>query len=158
VRPYGKRVTFRRLVLVAPVVYGLHILEEAPRFVTWTRLYPSWFTPTLSNSVFAVTNAVYMVLVIIAVTLCAYRSAVTLGLAVVAFLFSNALFHIGFTIVSGVYSPGTVTAILLYLPLTFASVDCARREGLLSRRRVLTALVLGVVVANAPLRIMQRWV
>jgi len=75
VRPYGKRVTCRRLVLVAPVVYVLHILEEAPRFVAWTRLYPGWFSPALSNTGFAVTNAVYMVLVIIAVTLCAYRSA-----------------------------------------------------------------------------------
>jgi len=151
-------VTFRRLVLLAPAAFLLHIGEEAPRFVAWTRLYPSWFSPTLSDTVFAVTNIVYMLLVIVAVLLCALRSAVTLGLAVIAFLFANALFHIGFTIVSGVYSPGTVTAILLYVPLTMGSLYCAQREGLLNNRRVALAALLGALVANAPLRIMQRWV
>ena len=150
--------TFRRLVLLAPAAFLLHVFEEAPRFVAWTRLYPSVFSSTLSNTVFAVTNSVYMLIVVVAVVLCAFRSAVTLGLAVIAFLFSNALFHIAFTVFSGIYSPGTVTAILLYVPLTVGSFYCAYREGLLNGRRALVAVLLGAVVANAPLRIMQRWV
>lgn len=150
--------TFSKFVLLAPAAYLLHILEEAPGFVVWTRLYPTLFSNTLSTTVFVVTNAVYMSLVVVSVLLCARRAAVTLGLAVIAFLFSNAVFHIGFTILSGIYSPGTVTAVVLYVPLSFAAFYAASREGLLSIRRVLVALLLGVVVANAPLRIMQRWV
>ena len=38
--------TFRKVVLLAPIAYLLHILEEAPSFVAWTRLYPGWFSPT----------------------------------------------------------------------------------------------------------------
>ena len=150
--------TFRKVVLLAPIAYVLHILEEAPSFVAWTRLYPGWFSPTLSQTAYVVVNAVYMLLVVGAVLLCARRSAVTLGLAAILFLFSNAVFHIAFTVLSGTYSPGTVTALLLYVPLTFATFYCAGREGLLSVRRVLGAAFLGVLVANAPLRIMQRWV
>lgn len=150
--------TFSKLVLLAPPAYLLHILEEASGFVVWTRLYPTLFSNTLSTTIFVITNAVYMSLVVVAVLLCARRSAVTLGLAVIVFLFSNAVFHIGFTIFSGIYSPGTVTAVVLYVPLTVAGFYSANREGLLGIRRVLMALLLGVVVANAPLRIMQQLV
>jgi hypothetical protein len=34
----------------------------------------------------------------------------------------------------------------------------AQREGLLNNRRVALAVLLGALVANAPLRIMQGWV
>ena len=150
--------TFRRLVLLAPLVFALHIAEEAPGFVAWTRLYPQVFSPTLSPTAFAITNAIYLSLVVGAAVLCASRSAYTLGLSAIAFLLSNAVFHIGATLLTGVYSPGTITAVALYVPLTTAALRCAHREGLLSAPRCSAALALGVVLANAPLRIMQRWI
>jgi hypothetical protein len=112
----------------------------------------------LSPTAFAITNAIYLSLVVGAAVLCASRSAYTLGLSAIAFLLSNAVFHIGATLLTGVYSPGTITAVALYVPLTTAALRCAHREGLLSAPRCSAALALGVVLANAPLRIMQRWI
>jgi hypothetical protein len=142
--------TFRRLVLLAPAAFLLHVFEEAPRFVAWTRLYPSVFSNTLSNTVFAVTNIVYMLIVVVAVVLCAFRSAVTLGLAVIAFLFSNALFHIAFTVFGDLLA-GHGDGDPPLCPTDCRSFTVPQRGlgAVAERRRRRT----GAVVANALLRI-----
>jgi hypothetical protein len=90
-----------------------------------------------------------------AVWLCVRRGSVLLGLSVLAFLLSNALFHVGFTVATGVYSPGAVTSVLLYLPLCMSGAALAQRGGLLTAPRVTGALLLGAVCANLPLRAVQ---
>ncbi len=149
--------TFNRLVLLAPAAYALHILEEAPGFVAWTRLYPNLFSPTLSDRDFVITNAVLMLAVITAVALCVRQSIVVAGLSVAGWQLSNAVFHIALTISSGIYSPGAITAVGLYVPLAAATFRQAGREHLLTPGRVGIALFLGVVVANVPLRLLQYW-
>src|SRR5215475_2078583 len=102
---------FKNLILLAPLAYLLHIAEEAPGFVAWTRLYPNLFSPTLSDKDFVVTNAVLMLAVVSAVVLCWRRSVVLAGLSVVVWQLSNAVFHVALTLRAGIYSPGVVTAV-----------------------------------------------
>lgn len=149
--------TFRKLVVLAPVAYAVHIAEEAPRFVVWTRLYPGLFSKTLSTGEFVATNAVLMLVVLAAVALCRRRSLAVAGLAVASWQFSNAVFHIALTLTSGVYSPGVVTAIVIYVPLSVATFYEAGKERLLNARRVGIALFLGVVVVNVLLHLIQYW-
>jgi hypothetical protein len=55
------------------------------------------------------------------------------------------LFHAGMSILSGSYSPGTVTALVLFLPLGVAAYIAAARDGVLTRRALLLSITLGLL-------------
>src|SRR5580704_15237869 len=108
----------RLLILLAPLIYAAHILEEAPGYIRWVNSvvdhgYPDqghFFTGNLPSIVITA-----LIAVIAAVTL--NRGALLAMLAWLSyFMFANAIFHIVATVVLWRYSPGTVTATVLYLP------------------------------------------
>jgi hypothetical protein len=108
----------RLLILFAPLVYMAHILEEAPGYMRWVnrlvdRPFPDqghFFAGNLPS--IAITAAVA---IIAAVTL--NRAALMVMLAWLSyFMFANAIFHIVATVALHSYSPGTITAAVLYLP------------------------------------------
>ena len=70
-----------------------------------------------------------------------YGSA--LFLTMTAVLFSNALFHIRATLRMRRYSPGVITGIALYLPLTICGYAVLLREGLASPGTAVVAAILG---------------
>ena len=61
-------------------------------------------------------------------------------------LFWDALFHLSTTALFGVYSPGLVTAALLYLPLCLLLAAVAVQERVVSRPRLLATLSGGLVI------------
>ncbi|GIT56989.1 MAG: hypothetical protein Ct9H300mP18_04180 [Candidatus Neomarinimicrobiota bacterium] len=57
----------------------------------------------------------------------------------------NAAFHIFFSLYYSDFSPGTITAILLYLPINFLIIQSAFREGLLKNStELITIFILGI--------------
>jgi hypothetical protein len=107
----------RKLVLLAPVVFAVHVLEESPGFVAWfNSLVPRGITQRLFLSV----NASAFVITLILTALIAASPDPTSGFAMAAwvgFLFlANGLFHIVGTLAHGRDCPGVVTGTLLYLP------------------------------------------
>ncbi|HYU34544.1 MAG TPA: HXXEE domain-containing protein [Thermoanaerobaculia bacterium] len=106
-----------RLALLAPVVFVLHFLEEAPGFVSW---FNRLVEPDISQPLFLTVNGTaFVITVLLAMVLAATREpvAAVIDLAWLAFLMlANALFHLTATVVHHIYSPGTVTAAVLYLP------------------------------------------
>lgn len=117
----GKAVTDQRRIrwtaLLAPVVFSVHVAEEAPGFVEW---FNSLVTPGISQSLFLSVNATaFIITIILAVMLAAtqVRVVATLMLAWLGFLMlANAVFHLVATVVHARYCPGVVTATILYLP------------------------------------------
>ena len=72
------------------------------------------------------------------------------GICLLCFVFApavlfNSIFHAGATVVSGVYCPGLLTAIVSYLPLFYFLSRLAFREGLLSAGTGILALVIAGV-------------
>jgi len=57
-------------------------------------------------------------------------------------LFHNALFHMAATAYVGVYSPGLLSAILLYLPVFYQITKRGHREGLLPNGPAIAVFVL----------------
>lgn len=115
-----------RLALLAPIIFVLHVIEEAPTFVPW---FNSIVEPDISESSFFTVNGVAF---FITVALCgALASTREPAIAVVnlawlgLLMFANALFHLAATVVQHQYTPGVITAAFLYLPyfaLLFAVV------------------------------------
>jgi hypothetical protein len=109
--------TLRKLVLVAPVVFILHVLEEAPGFVAW---FNGLVPRGISQSLFLTVNAVALTITVLIAILVAASPEPTSGLLLAAWvgflMLANGLLHLVGTIAHSRYSPGVVTGTLLYLP------------------------------------------
>ncbi len=132
-----------RIVLLAPLVFGVHVLEEAPGFVRW---FNSLVQRGISWDQFLVVNVMaFLITLLIAGVAAAARSRVAMLVAVgwLGFLmFANAVLHLAGTAVHAKYSPGVVTATLLYLPYFgwFTSL-VHRRCGIALRTLLATTVV-----------------
>jgi uncharacterized protein with HXXEE motif len=137
--------TFRRVAWLAPLAYAVHVAEEnSQRFGDWMRVH---IAPGFTTAAFVTVNTVAMTAL---VSLTALASAST-GRSFVlpyfalasALMFWNALVHIGATVHFGVYSPGVVSAVLVYLPSFCVLARLASREGRLTKVTITTALAIG---------------
>lgn len=112
-----------------PVVFIVHVIEEAPRFVAW---FNSLVTPGISQRLFlSVNGAALLITVIVAFVVATVREPVPglIGTAWVGFLFlANGVFHIVGTVALGRYCPGVVTGTLFYLPFSFLFLRAVVRE------------------------------
>ena len=120
----------RTLAFTLPVVFILHVVEEAPLFVRW---FNSRVTPQISQRSFLTVNAIAFVITLtLALCLVASRARLLslLGVAWVGFLMlANGLFHLVATIAHGSYCPGVITSVLLYLPLSLLFMRSVARES-----------------------------
>lgn len=138
---------------LVPVVYALHITEEAPRFVAWTKRYTWLFTSLFDSPRFWLGNALFMAYVLVSVyfaTSHPSRWTITFGLSTAAWIFSNFLVHAVTTLTSGVYSPGVVTAGALYVPTTLYVYQQAWRAGALTPSIAAWSVVIGFAVMYVP--------
>ncbi len=108
----------RLLILLAPLIYAAHILEEAPGYMRWVNSIVDHPFPDQGH--FFAGNLPSMTIT----ALIAVAAAITLNRGVLLgmlawlayFMFANAIFHIVATVVLRRYSPGTITSAVLYLP------------------------------------------
>jgi hypothetical protein len=135
---------FRRIVWFAPAAYAVHILEELPRFPLWVNTY---FAPGFTTLGFVIANTAIMAVLLGFTTLVSsLRSRLGDFLYfcwLFGQLFHNALFHLGATAYFGAYSPGVVSGVLLYLPVSYCIARAARREARLGPASGIAALVIG---------------
>lgn len=133
-----------RIALFAPLVFILHAAEEAPTFVSW---FNSLVQPGISQQLFLQVNAsVFVITIVLALfaTLANEKTAVLVFLGWLSFfMFANAIFHVIATLVHTRYSPGTITAVTLYLPYFFWFLSRLRGDW--------AAIVAAIVVGSVPM-------
>lgn len=134
------------LALLAPVVFVIHVFEEAPAFVPW---FNSLVEPDISEPLFHTVNGVaFLITVALSGALAATRER-TIAVADLAWLgflfFANALFHLTATVVHHRYSPGAITAACLYLPYFALLFTVVLRRFRVSWGVALLATVLGAL-------------
>ena len=109
--------TLRKLVLIAPFVFILHVFEEAPGFVAW---FNSLVPRGISQNLFLTVNAVALTVTVLIAILVAVSPDRASGLVLAAWvgflMLANGVFHLVGTIAHARYCPGVVTGTLLYLP------------------------------------------
>jgi len=105
------------LALLAPVVFVIHVVEEAPKFVSW---FNRLVEPDISEPLFLSVNATaFVITVVLAAVVATTREpvAAVIDLAWLSFLMlANGLFHLIATVAHHSYCPGVVTGMILYLP------------------------------------------
>lgn len=106
-----------RLILVAPVIFAIHVAEEAPGFVDWVN---ALMRPPITPELFYAVNAAGLLITLLVTAATAVggtRAAAWFALGWLSFLMlANAIFHITAAAMQGGYAPGSVSAALLYLP------------------------------------------
>ncbi len=133
---------FSRSLWLLPLCQVLHVLEEAPQFTTWLSTVSQ---VEMTQLQFLVNNAFFLLLTLLACVLAMLK--LRIGVFLVLFFsgvfgFWNAFFHAGLTAAFGVYSPGLITGLLLYLPLHYRLNALAFRSGLAGNVLGGTALLL----------------
>jgi hypothetical protein len=106
----------RLLVWLLPLAYACHILEE------WFGGFPEWLAviagSPLPRAAFVVINGVAIALMILAARAATQReSHGWMAIAIATILLVNGIAHILGSLVTGTYSPGLFTGVILYLPL-----------------------------------------
>ena len=114
------RIKPRTIILLAPVLFWAHIMEEAPGFMRW---YNSVVTPPGSESGFIAANVQSLVITALLAVAAAWirrkEPAFLLLVWLSYFMFANTIFHVTAILALHRYCPGLITALALYLPFYF---------------------------------------
>lgn len=117
------------LVMLAPVFFAAHIAEEAPGYVRW---FNRVVAHGLGERGFLEANIAPLLITFLIAASAAWIDRLPIAYMMLAwlthFMFANAIFHVLAAIVLRGYSPGTVTASLLYLPYFFWFVHHLRER------------------------------
>ena len=100
---------------------SLHIIEEfvyPGGFAAWDRQYWPDIAKSITPRFHIIINALLLALCLYVGVLGSRPAGVAAWLTVMALLFGNALWHMSGAIRTKSYSPGMVTGLLLYVPLT----------------------------------------
>lgn len=144
------------ILWLVPVAYLIHIFEESPRFVPWAMKYlgaPETFGQ------FILGNVIFMVYVIIATSLAIFYPnewTLIIGLSAAAWIFSNFLIHAYYTLRTGIYSPGVVTAGSIYVPVSIYIYINFWISGIISNLGLVLSIIVGFGVMYVPLIIQKK--
>lgn len=132
---------------LALFAYGLHIMEE--HTLNWLQWARSTFKIDFSWADFYVTNSI-VVVAGISLAMVGWRMPEA-SLAFPAVALVNAVFaHIGPTVIQRRFSPGTITAVVLFLPIGAWSYLGAYLDGVLTVRAAIVSLIAGVLLMAYP--------
>ena len=126
--------------------YGVHLVEE------WFAGFPAWLATVVGRplpaTAFLTINAVAMVLAVLGI-----RAAVRaerygwIAIAIATVFLINTASHLAGSLVTRTYSPGLLSAVILYVPL--ALVVLVRAVDQASRKQVLQGVVAGALIHGA---------
>lgn len=136
---------FHRLIWLMPAAFAPHIVEE------YATGFPDWVTHTLGRSMtggaFLANNTLFMAILLTLTAWAAWRPSPVSAFALLSWasgnLFWNSIFHIVTTALYGRWSPGLLTAMLLYLPISLLVARAALRERVLRRGAFTAAVCIG---------------
>ena len=152
-RAGADRDPLRRWAWAVPVVYAVHVAEEAPGFASWARRHTS---PGYTDRDFVLINGAGFALTLGATAVAARVDHRRVFLAWYALVLTqqalfNPVFHAATTVAYHEYSPGLVSSVALFLPVWGAVTRLALRGGHLTRRHVAASAAVGGVLHSAAL-------
>jgi len=133
----------QRLAWLLPVTFAAHIAEE------YFAGFPAWFTRVAgarltTERFFEVSGLGWVAMAIGVLIATAVRPARIVLVALAAMVLTNAVLHCGASLATAGYSPGTVTAVLLWIPLGVTLLARLQRE--ISHAELAIGIGVGVAV------------
>ena len=121
----------------------IHILEEY--YCGWINWAKS-FVPTVKKSHFIVVNFLFVCTCVLAAIL----QILELKISIFSLLIINAFVHLVPTIVKRKYSPGLVSAMLLYIPIGIFGYIATFKENIASNVQIIVGTLLGFIIMAIP--------
>ena len=149
------QLSFSQLAWLSVIAYILHYAEEGPRLVAW---FNDHYFPGLrrkpaihyTQKKLNLENALlFSITTLNVILLNIYPDSLILRIGVFASGFGfvgNTFFHAIPTLRTGIYSPGVVTASMIFPPVLVIYFWKMNQEGLLTLPVTITALVFGSVI------------
>jgi hypothetical protein len=139
------RLSFSTALLFAPLVYAIHHAEEHLflNFRAWRLKYFPDNNALSTEAILAILVSVGLVYLLLHATVRTKVSAWMALTFLMATQVHNAIFHLGATIAFRDFSPGLITAMVLYLPANWLIAQAALKEDLVSPRQLGVIFVAG---------------
>jgi hypothetical protein len=134
---------FARLLWSVPLSVLLHNLEEYPRIVTFAQRHGVPIKRRPMGLAVALATLLPWIITAVAARRPTTSMPLRLTLAMPSLMAVNALIHLAQTILLRDYSPGTVTGVVINLPLAGYLYQWAAREGLLPPRELRRVAMVG---------------
>ena len=140
-----KPITFETSLLLAPLAYALHHIEEHIflNFREWRTQYFPDNNQIPTEAVVCLLMAATLTYLILHASRRTHASAWAVLIFLMATQVHNVLFHVGGTLVFQDYSPGTLTAVLLYIPVNVLILRKAIEEGWVNAKSATTLFFVG---------------
>ena len=128
---------FRNLIILSPLIYVIHHYEEHVifNFREWRLSYFLDNNPLSSEEVLLRLLAVMLIIIFLHSIKRNKPSAHIILFFLMTTQIVNAFFHVFFSFYFLDFSPGTITGILLYLPVNYFIFKAALRQGLIGSRK-----------------------
>lgn len=125
---------------------ALHMIEEfvyPGGFAAWDRRYRPAISASITPRFHVVINGLLLLVCFDVATLGPTPTGVALWLAVMALLFGNSIWHVVGAVRTRSYSPGMITGLLLYVPLTVYGYARLLQSGRASAGTAILAFAVG---------------
>ena len=141
------------LLWLATAAYAVHILEEFQ--LDWRNWARSVVRLPVEWPDFYVVNSIVIVLGIAAANLAEASPAIALGFPALM-LINATFFHVlPFARTRGRFSPGLLTAVVLFYPIGIACYVRAAADGTLDAFALLVSVLIGAVLMASPVVLLQ---
>ena len=137
---------FRNLIVLAPIAYLIHHFEEHVvfNFREWRTSYFPDNNQVSTEEILIRLTTFLLIIIFIHIIKRNKASAHLILFFLMTTQIINAFFHIFFSFYCHDFSPGTITALLLYLPVNYLIFKAALREGHLgSTKQMMYLFILG---------------
>ena len=125
---------FKNLIVLGPLIYAIHHFEEHIifNFIEWKLQYFQHSAAALSTeAILSILTCILVMFALLHLVKNNRASAHVILFILFAIQVINAFYHIFFSFYFADFSPGAITAVLLYLPVNFLIVQAAFKEGYL---------------------------
>ena len=136
----------RTFLIVAVFAVIIHILEEY-RF-DWVK-WANDFIPGIAFGQFIIVNALFVILCLMAAIV--GGGSIVFSSSIFSLLLVNSLIHITTTIKLGKYSPGLVSAVLIFIPLGLYGYNNLFKQDMITGKEFMISMFVGILWMSFPL-------
>ena len=140
-----KKFDFKTSLLLAPLAYAIHHIEEHVlfNFREWRLTYFPDNNPLPTEAVLSIIMAITLVYILYHQIASTRESAEGVLFFLMATQVHNVIYHVGGSLLTLSYSPGTITAILLYMPTNVIIIRNAFREEYINKNSCIFLFIAG---------------
>ena len=140
-----EKIDFKTTLLFAPLAYAIHHIEENIlfNFRAWRLTYFPDNNPLPTEAVLSIIMAITLFYIVYHQIVLTKASAEGVIFFLMATQVHNVIFHLGGSLVTQSYSPGTLTALLLYIPVNYFVIKKAFEEELINEKSCLILFICG---------------